>query len=63
MKKKNFVIAEVRHNNKSYEQKYLMHEFIKEINENGFILLIILTAKPLIADLCFEKKNNLFLNN
>jgi len=63
LKKKNFVIAEFRNNNKSYEQKYLMHEFITEMHENGFILLIILTAKPLIADLYFEKKNNLFFNN
>ena len=63
LKKTNFVIAEVRHNHKSFEQQYLMHEFINEMHENGFILSMILTAKPLIADLCFEKKDNLFFNN
>ena len=59
LKKTNFVIAEVRHNHKSYDKQYLMHEFISEMNENGFVLSMILTAKPLIADLCFEKKENL----
>jgi len=59
LKKTNFVIAEVRHNHESFNGQYQMHEFINEMNENGFILSMILTAKPLIADLCFEKKANL----
>ena len=63
LKKTSFVIAEVRHNHKSYDQQYLMHEFINEMHENGFVLSMILTAKPLIADLCFEKKENLCFNN
>lgn len=61
LKKTNFVIAEVRHNHKSFNNQYLFHEFINEMNKNGFILSMILTAKPLIADLCFEKKINLGL--
>jgi len=63
LKKTNFVIAEVRHNHKSYDKQYLMHEFINEMHENGFVLSMILTAKPLIADLCFEKKENLYFNS
>ena len=58
----NFVIAEVRHNHISFQNQYKMHEFIHEMQINGFILSMILTAKPLIADLCFEKKSNLFGN-
>ena len=56
LKNTNFVIAEVRHNHKSYNQQYEMYEFINEMHLNGFTLSMILTAKPLIADLCFEKK-------
>ncbi len=63
LKKTNFVIAEVRHNHQSYDNQYQMHEFINEMHENDFVLTMILTAKPLIADLCFEKKENLYLNN
>lgn len=55
----NFVIAEVRHNHISFHNQYSMHEFINEMHKNGFLLSMILTAKPLIADLCFEKKENL----
>ena len=63
LKKTDFVIAEVRHNHKSYDKQYLILEFINEMQENGFVLSMILTAKPLIADLCFEKKENLYFNN
>ena len=63
LKKTSFVIAEVRHNHKSYNEQYLMHEFMNEMHDNGFILSMILTAKPLIADLCFENKENLYFNN
>ena len=58
----NFVIAEVRHNHISFHNQYKMHEFINEMHDNGFLLSMILTAKPLIADLCFEKKKNLLDN-
>ncbi len=61
LKKTSFVIAEVRHNHKSFDKQYEMFEFIDEMHSNGFILSIILTAKPLIADLCFERKKDLFL--
>ena len=59
LKKTHFVIAEVRHNHQSFSSQYKLHEFIDEMHKNDFILSMILTAKPLIADLCFEKKSNL----
>ena len=59
LKKTHFVIAEVRHNHQSFSSQYKLHEFIDEMHKNDFILSMILTAKPLIADLCFEKKSKL----
>ena len=49
-----FVIAEVRHNHESFKGVYKLHEFISEMQANGFVLSMILTAKPFIADLCFQ---------
>ena len=54
-----FVIAEVRHNHESFHGVYKLHEFIQEMHDNGFVLSKILTAKPFIADLCFEPINEL----
>jgi len=54
-----FVLAEVRHNHESFHGVYKLHEFVKEMHENGFVLSKILTAKPFIADLCFEPINEL----
>jgi FkbM family methyltransferase len=55
-----FVLAEVRHNHESFEGVYQLHQFIDAMHRNGFILSIIFTAKPFIADLCFEKREELF---
>ena len=63
LKETHFVIAEVRHNHESFNNQYKLYEFINEMNKNDFILTMILTAKPLIADLCFEKKSNLRFGN
>ena len=49
-----FVIAEVRHNHESFKEVYKLSDFVKEMHINGFILTMILTAKPFIADLCFQ---------
>lgn len=49
-----FVLAEVRHNHESFKEVYKLHEFIEEMWANGFVLTIIFTAKPFIADLCFQ---------
>ncbi len=54
-----FVIAEVRHNHESFKGGYSLHEFVNAMHENGFVLSMIMTAKPLIADLCFEPKAEL----
>ena len=54
-----FVIAEVRHNHESFKDVYKLHEFISEMHVNGFVLTMIFTAKPFIADLCFQPLNEL----
>ncbi len=59
LKKTKFLIAEVRHNYQSFEGQYKLHQFIDFMNENDFLLSRILTAKPLIADLCFQPKKDL----
>lgn len=59
LKNTKFVIAEVRHNHESFDGVYKLHEFVREMQENGFLLSMILTAKPFIADLCFERSNEL----
>lgn len=54
-----FVLAEVRHNHESFHGVYKLHEFIRAMHDNGFVLSMILTAKPFIADLCFQSINSL----
>jgi len=58
-KETEFVIAEVRHNYESYKNGYKLEEFMLAMHNNDFILTNIYTAKPLIADLCFQPKSNL----
>ena len=55
-----FVIAEVRHNYESLKGVYKLHEFMNIMSKNNFTLTKILSAKPLIADLCFQPNNELF---
>ena len=59
LKKSKFVIAEVRHNHESYEGCYKLHDFIEAMRKNDYQLSMIFTAKPLIADLCFQPINDL----
>ena len=54
LKHTKFVIAEVRHNHVSFEGAYKLHEFVNLMFKNNFTLTTILTAKPFIADLCFQ---------
>jgi FkbM family methyltransferase len=54
LKHTKFVLAEVRHNYESFKGVYKLHEFINEMQKNNFILTMIITAKPFIADLCFQ---------
>ena len=59
LKSTEFVLAEVRHNHESFSGVYKLHEFINEMHQNDFLLSMIITAKPFIADLCFQPKKNL----
>tara|TARA_B110001469_G_scaffold126177_1_gene143153 strand:+ start:1944 stop:2585 length:642 start_codon:yes stop_codon:yes gene_type:complete len=59
LKSVEFVLAEVRHNHESFQGVYKLHEFINAMHDNGFILSMIMTAKPFIADLCFQPKKSL----
>ena len=54
LKTAKFVLAEVRHNHESYNGCYKLHQFIEAMRRNDFQLSMIFTAKPLIADLCFQ---------
>ena len=54
-----FVVAEVRHNHESLKNVYKLHEFMNEMSKNNFTLSKILTAKPFIADLCFQPNKDL----
>ena len=58
LKNAEFVLAEVRHNHESFKGVYQLHEFILEMHNNDYILSMIVTAKPFIADLCFQHKNS-----
>ena len=58
LKKSKFLIAEVRHNHQSFEKLYKLHEFINLMDKNHFILTMILTAKPFIANLCFQPRKD-----
>ena len=49
-----FVIAEVRHNHTTFKNGYKMHECNKEMSRQGYVLTKIITAKPFIADLCYQ---------
>lgn len=59
LKNTKFVIAEVRHNHESLKNVYKLYEFIDLMNRNNFILTMILSAKPFIADLCFQPQKDL----
>ena len=56
LERSEFVLAEVRHNHQSFDKQYKLCEFVDLMYENKFSLNMILTAKPLIADLCFLKR-------
>ena len=59
LKQAKFVMAEVRHNHQSFQGCYMLHEFMEAMRKNNFQLSIIFTAKPLIADLCFQPLSDL----
>jgi len=59
LKSAQFVLAEVRHNHESFQGVYKLHEFVNAMHNNGFVLSMIIAAKPFIADLCFQPLNSL----
>ena len=56
LKSVDFVLAEVRHNHESFKNMYTLAEFVEEMHKHNFILTMIITAKPFIADLCFQPR-------
>ena len=54
LKKTNFVIVEARHNHKTFHHQYKLSTLMKLMTKNNFVLTNIFTAKPFIADLCFQ---------
>ena len=42
---------------------YKLHEFVDIMHQNNFLLSMIVTAKPLIADLVFQPKSDLISSN
>lgn len=54
LKKTHFVIVEARHNHKTFHKQYKLSELMILMTKNNFVLTKILTAKPFIADLCFQ---------
>ena len=59
LKTTKFVMAEVRHNHESFEGCYKLHQFMEAMRKNNFQLSMIVTAKPLIADLVFQPISDL----
>jgi hypothetical protein len=57
LKKTQFVLLEARHNHISFQHQYKLSELMRLMSDNGFVLDMIITAKPFIADLCFVKIN------
>lgn len=57
--KTKFVIVETRHNHISFEGCYKLHQFMEIMRCNNFQLTMILSAKPLIADLVFQPISDL----
>ena len=56
LKNTHFVIVEARHNHKTYHKQYKLSELMILMTKNNFVLTKIFTAKPFIADLCFQPK-------
>jgi FkbM family methyltransferase len=52
--KTKFVIVEARHNHITFEKQYKLRDLMNIMTSNKFTLTHIFTAKPFIADLCFQ---------
>lgn len=56
LKNTRFIIVEARHNHKTFHNQYPLRDLMILMAKNKFFLTKIFTAKPFIADLCFEPK-------
>lgn len=54
--KTNFLIVEARHNHITFKKQYALSTLMNLMSKNNFVLTNIFTAKPFIADLCFQPK-------
>ena len=55
--KTKFVIVEVRHNHITFKDQYKLCDLMNIMTSNRLTLTHIFTAKPFIADLCFQPTN------
>ena len=53
-----YVVVETRHNHLTFYNQYKLSDLVKLMTRNKFVLTNIITAKPFIADLCFQPSNN-----
>jgi len=54
LKKTKYVIVESRHDHLTFYNQYKLSDLVNLMNKNKFVLTKIITAKPFIADLCFQ---------
>jgi FkbM family methyltransferase len=54
LKNTRYVIVEARHNHLTFYNQYRLSDLVNLMNTNKFVLTKIITAKPFIADLCFQ---------
>lgn len=54
LKNTRYVIVEARHNHLTFYNQYKLSDLVNLMNTNKFVLTKIITAKPFIADLCFQ---------
>ena len=59
LKKTKFVIVEARHNHLTFQNQYKLSDLFIYMSLNKFVLTNIYTAKPFIADLCFQQIKNI----
>jgi len=58
----NFLLVETRHNHTTFKNQYQLSELMNLITKNNFVLTHIFTAKPFIADLCFQPRKKIKKN-
>ena len=54
-----YVVVETRHNHLTFYNQYKLSDLVHLMTLNKFVLTNIITAKPFIADLCFQPLTNI----